>query len=115
MAASGITATDVTAYVGIVIAVVSSIGIPIWLARRKNQADDELGSAVSWKGLTTAIQKERDDLREQLDAIEARHRDQMKNIESDWEQRMSLARSRITQLEEEVATLKRLLSGGSMR
>lgn len=102
-----------TTIVGAVIAVVGSIAIPLWLQRRKDADDRGLSAVVSWKGITDALQKERDDLRRQLDESDARQRRHVKELESDWDQRLSTAKQRITDLETEVAALRRVLRSGA--
>lgn len=107
------TIVDVTTITGVAIAICGSIMIPLWLQRRKQSADTSATTVVSWKGITDALQKERDELRRQLDEIEERQRQRAKSLESDWEQRMTVAKQRITDLEIEVAALRRALRNGS--
>lgn len=100
-----------TAVVGVIVAVLGTVLIPLWLQRRKDASDNDLADVVSWKGITEALQKERDSLRQQLDAIEERHRRQLKDIEADYDQRTNAMKKRITDLEDEVAALHRALRG----
>lgn len=107
------TTVEWTAVLGVVVAVLGSVLIPLWLQRRKDSNDTDLAKVVSWKGITEALQKERDDLRRQLDEIEERHRRQLKDIEIDYDQRQSTMKKRISDLEDEVAALRRALRGDS--
>jgi t-SNARE complex subunit (syntaxin) len=84
------------------------------LAKEKRTLDDaaEGGkvAVLNWTNFTAALQRERDDLREQLESIEKRHREQLKEVESDWEQRNTLLKQRITDLETDVTSLQRQLA-----
>jgi hypothetical protein len=121
-------ATEITAWGGLVVAVIAGIIIP-WIFRRKNQMQKDIedrrleeekrrleeeksGSTavLNWTNFTTALQAERNDLRKQLDEIEGRHRQQLKDVEETWEARNTLLRARVTELETDVATLERRLT-----
>lgn len=104
-----------TAVIGVLVTVLGTVLIPLWLQRRKQRGDTELADVVSWKGITEALQKERDALRGQLDAIEERHRRAAKDMEADFDQRATAMKKRISDLEDEVATLRRVLRGDTGR
>lgn len=111
------TVVEWTAVATVLLALVGSVAIPVWLQRRKAQADASSTTVLSWQGLTESIQKERDDLRTQIDglrdqlgAIDVETRRRAREIESDWEQRMVIAKLRITDLEIETVKLRRLLA-----
>jgi chromosome segregation ATPase len=106
------TPVELTAIVGAVVAVIGSIGIPIWLQKRKDAEDKGLSAVVSWKGITDALQKERDELRRQLDEADERQRRKVKTLEADWQQQIAAAKQRITDLENEVTALRRALRDG---
>jgi len=106
------TGVDWTVILGVVAAIAGGVVVPLWLQRRKRVIADVTANVVSWTKITEALQVERDRLRAQLDVADERHRLQVKNLEADWEQRMADARSRITQLEQEVSALRSALRGG---
>lgn len=103
-------AVETTAVVSAIVAVLGSIVIPLWLNRRKNRNDNEMAGVVSWKGITAALQIERDSLREQLDGRDERHRRQIEEMEVDWERRATAMKKQITDLTDEVAALRRALA-----
>jgi hypothetical protein len=111
---------DATAVATVVMAGVGTVFIPVWLQRRKRRAEAivaaeklraaaDATSVVSWQSLTIAIQKERDDIRAQLKESEARSRERVQEIESDWEKRMAIAKGRITDMETEIVMLRKEL------
>lgn len=100
------TVVELTALATVAMASLSSVAIPVWLQRRKHRAEADSTAVVSWKSLTEAIQKERDDLRAQLAEIEDRARRRSREADADWDQRMLIAKQRITDLENEVAKLR---------
>lgn len=104
-----------TAVIGVVVTVLGTVCIPLWLKRREQRGESEIADVVSWKGITEALQKERDALRGQLDAIEDRHRRAAKDMEADFDQRASAMKKRIADLEDEVAALRRALRGDTGR
>lgn len=106
------TSVDWTVILGVIASLVGGIVVPLWLQRRKRIIADATANVVSWTKITEALQVERDRLRAQLDVADERHRRQVKDLETDWEQRMADARSRITQLEQEVSALRSALRGG---
>lgn len=104
-----------TAVLGVIVTVMGTVLIPMWLARRKQRDDTDIADVVSWKGITEALQRERDALRRQLDEIEDRHRRQAKDMEVDFDQRSAAMKKRIADLEDEVAALRRALRGDTGR
>jgi hypothetical protein len=105
------TVVEWTAVATIAIAGTGTVVIPFWLQRRKQRAEVDSTTVVSWTSITAAIQKERDGLREQLDKIDERYRLRMQEIEADWEKRMAVAKQRTVDLENEVDRLRHELRG----
>lgn len=104
-----------TAVLGVIVTVLGTVLIPLWLKRRDSRGESEIADVVSWKGITEALQKERDVLRRQLDEIEDRHRRQAKDMEADFDQQSEAMKKRIADLEDEVAALRRALRGDAGR
>lgn len=102
---------DATALIGVVVALASSVGIPIWLNRRKHRTEDTTAAQAMYTNFTATLQRERDQLRERLDQADSRHREQLKAIEADWEARVATLKARVTELEAEVVVLRRALRG----
>jgi Tfp pilus assembly protein FimV len=97
--------TTITAEATAVISAISLIGIPLWIRwreRRKNMSEAE---NVSWAGMNKALRDERDHLQARLDTAEDRSRQQMKQMEEDFESRTFNMRRRIAELETEVQAL----------
>lgn len=103
-------AVDITAIAGVVVAVCAGIIVPIILYRRKQQADSDLATVVSWKGMTERLDSERDSLQRRLDESEERHRKEIQEMESDWDRRAAAMQKRITELQAEVDALGRQLA-----
>jgi hypothetical protein len=97
--------TDLTAILAGVTALIGSIAIPLWLARRKERGDLDMADVTSWQGLNSA-------LRGQLDETEQRYRTQIADIRTEYNAQLKSARDRISELEQEVRTLQRLISPG---
>lgn len=89
----------------VVVSVITSIALPYLRNRKKNVESIDATKVVSWQSLTSAIQKERDDLRKELDGIEAEYRIKFRALEEDYNSQLTAARTRIQQLENEVAQL----------
>lgn len=103
--------SDVTAFIGVAVALVSSVGIPVWLNRRRHRTDDATSTATMITEFTATLQRERDSLRLRLDESDDRYRGQLKAIEADWEARVAALKARVTELEAEVVVLRRALRG----
>jgi hypothetical protein len=102
---------DVTAFVGVAVALASSVGFPVWLHRRQHRTEDATSTSAMITNFTSTLQRERDSLRLRLDESEDRYRGQLKAIEADWEARVTSLKGRVTELEAEVVVLRRALRG----
>jgi hypothetical protein len=125
--------TEITAWGGLILLALTGIAIPWWNRRRDAAAklrDDEreeearklaevektgTAAVLNWTNFTSALQAERNELRKQLDEIEGRHRQQLKDVEQSWEERNTLLRARITELETDMASLERRLTAALSR
>jgi predicted RNase H-like nuclease (RuvC/YqgF family) len=88
-----------------------------WLtAQREKKRDDdretgELASAsvASWTALNAALDREIKRLHEEMDRLRDEYEQHLRRLRDEYEQHLQAARVRITELEAEVGTLKRLL------
>ena len=111
-------AADLTAAFGVLVALATGVVLPVILRRRaaiKATADTEV---VSWTSLNKAITlerdrstMERDKLRKELDQVEDEHRRKIRDLEADYTKQLAAAKDRITALEAEVDGLYRRLYG----
>jgi uncharacterized protein involved in exopolysaccharide biosynthesis len=100
---------DPTLLTGVIGTVAGVIGttFAVYTARREKVKDDEnddeqraAGSVASWTALNAALDREIRRMHEEMD-----------RLRDEYERHLQAARNRITELEGEVATLKRLLRG----
>lgn len=103
---------DITAVVGVIVTVVTSLVVPWVLRRRQGRRSQDATEVASWTNLTTALQKERDALQGRLDKIDAEYRARMAAVVEDYSRelrelttQLTAARLRITTLENEVGEL----------
>lgn len=104
-------AATITAVVGVVVAVLAGITVPVWLQRRKDKDSDDMAEVVSWQGLTNELRNDRNSLREQLSAIEKRHKEQITEVEKTWQSKLKAAQAEIDELRSELAVLRRAIRG----
>ncbi len=109
---------DPTLLTGIVGTAAGVVGAAAgWLtARREKNRDDEreaeekaAGTLASWTALNAALDREIKRLHEDMDRLRADSEQHLRRLREEYEQALQAARQRITELEAEVATLKRLL------
>ena len=113
-------AADLTAFVS---TGVSLLGVFLgWrLSKRKKQNDTDMADVVSWRSMNEALQQEINrltrrladserDYQKQLDDMGATHREQIKNLNQDWESRMANSQTRVTGLESQVGVLREELT-----
>jgi archaellum component FlaC len=116
-------ATELTAYIGLVVAVVSTIVIPWVLRRRKAHSSAGKADTLNWANMNRSLAEREVRLQKRLDEIDADYIDRIKTIRNDFEDQLHAeraryetnlqdARTRIQELEQEVATLRRIVSGG---
>lgn len=98
--------TTITAVTMATIGAIGGIGIPVWNNWRQKTRRYLDTQVVSWEGMNKALRAERDHLQQRLDTAEARHREQIKQLEEEWESRTATMRHRITELEAEAASLR---------
>lgn len=96
--------------IGLAVAtVISSVVVP-WLLRRRQDAAAASGTnVVSWQSITAVLQKERDQLKEQVDTAAAENRRKIAELDADYTAQLGAARQRITALEGEVLRLRERL------
>jgi hypothetical protein len=116
-----VTASDITAYVAVVVSIVGAIGIPLYATHRKRTKDQDMTDVVSWKEIVKALQAEvarlRNQLRDseqeyqkQLDDMASKHREQIKTLDSDWEARMATQATRMSGMESQITVLNQQLT-----
>lgn len=101
---------QITAVVGVIVAAFAGIVVPYVLYRRKQRADADLTSVVSWDKMAARLDSERDSLQKRLDESEDRHRKQIDDMEADWGRRETTLRRQIADLQAEVDALGRQLA-----
>jgi len=117
-----VSAADLTAVFGVIVAFATGVVVPVVLRRRAARLDALKASAdtevVSWTSLNKAITlerdrstMERDKLRKELDQVEDEHRRKIRDLEADYTKQLAAAKDRITALEAEVDGLYRRLYG----
>lgn len=97
--------TTITATAAAVVATLGGICIPIWIRWREKRKKSSEVEVVSWEGMNKALRDERDHLQNRLDTAEERGRQQMKQMEENFETRTFNMRRRIAELETEVQAL----------
>lgn len=127
------TPTEVVAFMGIAVAVGSSIVLPLYLSRRTTskealaatasaQAAAAATDVVSWQSLTRAMKEERDASVKQLREVETKYAEKFRvleteyaekfrNLEADCTRRVEASNQRIRDLEAEVTGLYRRIHG----
>lgn len=103
------TATELTAIVTALTAVVTSVVVPLYLRRQAAKQATARGEIVTFQSITTVLQQERDDLRTELRTVEDTYRARIRAVADDYDKQLIAAKARITQLETEVAELYRRL------
>lgn len=103
-------AAALTTVIGLLVAIIAGIGIPLLIARRKQASDTDMASVMSWDKMTTRLDNERESLQGRLDESEERHRKQIDDMEADWERRSAAFQKQIADLRSEVDALGRQLA-----
>jgi len=113
-----VSAGDLTAIFGVIIAFAAGVIVPVILHRRAARREADGDAVVSWSSLNKAITlerdrstMERDKLRTELDQVEEEHRRKIRELEADYAEQLTSAKGRITALEKEVDGLYRRLYG----
>lgn len=99
------TPADITAIVVAVTGVIVGILMPVVMRRRQLARESSSVEVVSWQGITAVLQKERDELRRQLDEIDDEYKARIRAMDADYTAQLTTARARIHALETEVAEL----------
>lgn len=117
-------AQSLTGNLGLIVAVVAGIVVPIYMYWRsqkkikeselkygallKEKEAEEKGksSTTSWDLLTKRLERERDRLSEQLEAADERFAQKLAVAEEKWRRAQEIDRARITELEKEVSALQ---------
>lgn len=115
-------AADLTAVIGVVVAVIGTIVVPWALRRRKEKATAGKDIALSWASMNQALSDREARLQKRLDEIDADYIERIKTIRTDFEDQLQTERTRyeaelraaqkrIAELEQEVAVLQRIVGG----
>lgn len=131
--ATGSNAIDLTGIIGLILAVITGVVVPIYMYRRnqqkikeqetqfkaileKQEAEKEGANAVtSWDNLAKRLEKERDRLAEQLEEADERTSRRLAAAEEKWRKERDVDRQRITELETEVEALHRIIEDQAKR
>lgn len=103
------TPEEITAWAAVAVTLLTSLIVPAFLRRRKAAREAGSNEVVSWQGITTVLQNERDDLRKRLDVVENDYKRRLRELDVDYKRQLDEATERIKQLEAEVADLYRRL------
>lgn len=132
-ATTGNSAVDLTGIIGLVLAVITGVVVPIYMYRRnqqkiteqeakfraileKQEAEKEgANSVTSWDNLAKRLERERDRLAEQLEESDARLERRLAASEAKWKKEREVDRLRITELETEVEALHRIIEDQAKR
>ena len=109
---TGSSPTELTTVAGIIVGVIGTVALPLWLQRRKARQDADHTILTSWQQMTASMREERDELRRRFDDQETRHRQQVRDLEEEWDRKLVKAQQRITQLEQEIEALRRMIRDG---
>jgi hypothetical protein len=101
--------TELATWLGLVVALLTGIGFPLYLVRKKDRAKAAEEGLVSWIEITKVLQKERDQLQARVQTVEKECEDKIRIAESVWQRKLDDANSRIRYLENEVDELYRRL------
>jgi hypothetical protein len=123
------TNTELVGFLGILVAVASSIGLPLYLLRRKTKGENATAQAaaaatdvVSWQGITAVMKEERDasvkrvgevekEYAEKFRKLEAEYAEKFRRLEEDCTRKVEASNRRIRELEVEVTGLYREIHG----
>lgn len=132
-ATSGSNAVDLTGIIGLIIAVIAGVVVPIYMYKRNQQKiaeqeakfkaildkqeaeKDGANSVTSWDNLAKRLERERDRLSEQLDEADARFARRLAAAEDKWSRAQDADRVRITELESEVEALHKIIESQAKR
>lgn len=114
---------SITGILGLVIAALAGIIIPIFLwqaqkrkveeLQREKDADEKANTSVtSWESMTSLLARERDRLSEQLALADQRHASELIKVEEKWRKQLVERDARIGELENEVSALQRIIREG---
>lgn len=102
-------ATVITLYAGTVISFISMVLVPAVLRRRAQARSSDKTNLVSWEAITARLEKERDRLQARLDQEDARHAEDIRRRESEWQAKIDQLNARLVQQQVEIDTLYRRL------
>lgn len=126
-------AVSLTGIIGLVIAVITGIVVPIYMYRKgqqkikeqeekynammvaKDAKQEGSNTTTSWDLLTKRLERERDRLAEQLEASDERFGQKLAAAEEKWRRASESDRARITELEAEVGALQRVIEEQARR
>jgi type II secretory pathway pseudopilin PulG len=114
-------AATLTDIIAVIVGIAGTIGIPLWKGHRSKAKEQEMTDVVSWKEIVKALQAEvarlrtqlkesERDYQKQLDDMAAKHREQIKTLDDDWEQRMATQQSRVAAMEAQITVLNQQLT-----
>lgn len=103
---------EITAIAAVIVTVLTSLVVPYWLRRRQENAAGDATGLQSWQSVTAvlrselnAVKAERDELKRQIVVTEEDCRARIRSLDADYSTQVTTARTRITNLESEVARL----------
>lgn len=102
-------ATDITAFAGLGVSILTLIVMPVWLRNRTHKNALDRTAVVSWEGITTRLEKERDRLQERLDAKDAAHEAEIRRLTEQWQKKLDACTAKIVQQQAEIDNLYRRL------
>ena len=120
------TPADITAFIGIVVAIISSVVVP-WLLRRRARTDiADATDLASWQGIVANLKEERSDVRSQMRAMEAKYearitameqecRERMRAVEVDYTAKIAILTAETVRQEAEIAHQQAEIAALSVR
>ncbi len=82
------TPSDITTFIGVVVAIISSVVVP-WVLRRRARSDiADATDLASWQGIVATLKEEREDVRSQMKAVEAKYEARILAMEQECRKRM---------------------------
>lgn len=112
-------ATLITVVLTLLVTIVGTITLPLLFGKRKQTAEEVEESAKvraattdAWTELTDAVRAERTELLQRLKDSDEDHRVELDAVRADFQAQLEAARRRITELEQELAALRRAVRDG---
>jgi hypothetical protein len=100
-----VTPVEITSVFAVIVTALSPVMVPLLLRWRQTKQDNASTELVSWQGITTVLQKERDQLRAELTGVEDEFKKKIAVMKDEHAREMNQARERIGELERTVLFL----------